>query len=57
MADSIKLDVYVSPYKPIVSLLPTWDAARRQLARESGHAQHKANPLSRQCRAHDATRL
>jgi glyoxylase-like metal-dependent hydrolase (beta-lactamase superfamily II) len=29
MPGAIELDVYVSPYKPIVSLLPSWDNARQ----------------------------
>ncbi len=29
MPGTIKLDVYVSPYKPIVSALPSWDNARQ----------------------------
>lgn len=29
MPGAIELDVYVSPYKPIVSMLPSWDNARQ----------------------------
>jgi glyoxylase-like metal-dependent hydrolase (beta-lactamase superfamily II) len=29
MSGTIKLDVYVSPYKPIVSLLPSWNTAQQ----------------------------
>src|ERR1700719_2205297 len=29
MSSSIKLDVYVSPYKPIVSALPSWNPAQQ----------------------------
>src|SRR5258708_39376946 len=29
MPSTIELDVYVSPYKPIVSALPSWDNARQ----------------------------
>jgi len=29
MTTTIELDVYVSPYKPVVSVLPDWDTTRQ----------------------------